>query len=193
MSFAPLTPPCVPFGTRRFNHNECKDLYASDICTLSVPSHRKAEKPKFRIKYTLTARLFSVFTLSFNFFSRYSVLVPSNLSAARMLFAKRIISSAYRITLKQTRQYPNPFFSLIFPPMRPPRVSVITFTSYICCIYALKFGQYWTSFCLGNSSVSKRLIYSFCSSDRVLASAFLQTPPHDGRPCLWLTVLLPSL
>ena len=38
--------------------------------------------------------------------------------------------------------------------MRPPRVSVITFTSYICCIYALKFGQYWTSFCVGNSSVS---------------------------------------
>ncbi len=38
--------------------------------------------------------------------------------------------------------------------MRPPRVSVITFTAYICCIYALKFGQYWTSFCVGNSSVS---------------------------------------
>ena len=38
--------------------------------------------------------------------------------------------------------------------MRPPRVSIITFTSYICCIYALKFGQYWTSFCVGNSSVS---------------------------------------
>ena len=38
--------------------------------------------------------------------------------------------------------------------MRPPRVSVTTFTSYICCIYALKFGQYWTLFCIGNSSVS---------------------------------------
>ena len=25
---------------------------------------------------------------------------------------------------------------------------------YICCIYALKFGQYWTLFCIGNSSVS---------------------------------------
>ena len=41
-----------------------------------------------------------------------------------------------------------------FAPMRPPRVSVITFTSYICCIYTLKFGQYWTLFWLGNSSVS---------------------------------------
>ena len=42
----------------------------------------------------------------------------------------------------------------IIPPARPPRVSVITFTSYIRCIYTLKFGQYWTSFCVGNSSVS---------------------------------------
>ena len=70
----------------------------SDICTLSVPSQRKAEKSKFRIEYTLIAQLLSIFTLSFNFFSRYAVLVPSNLSAARILFAKSNISSAYRIT-----------------------------------------------------------------------------------------------
>ena len=72
--------------------------------------------------------------------------------------------------------------------MRPPRVSVITFASYICCIYVLKFGQYWTLFCVENSSVPKRLIYSFCSSDRCFASDFLQTPSHGERPCLWLTV-----
>ena len=71
---------------------------------------------------------------------------------------------------------------------RPPRVSVTTFASYICCIYTLKFGQYGTLFWLGNSSVSKSLLYSFCSSDRGFAVGFLQTPPHDGRPCLWLTV-----
>ena len=41
-----------------------------------------------------------------------------------------------------------------FAPMRPPRVSVTTFTSYICCIYTLKFGQYWTLPCVGSSSVS---------------------------------------
>ena len=75
-----------------------------------------------------------------------------------------------------------------FTPARPPLVSVITFTSYICCIYTMKFGQYWTSFWLGNSSVSKCLICNFCSSDRGFASDFFQTPPHDGRPCLWLTV-----
>ena len=41
-----------------------------------------------------------------------------------------------------------------FPSARPPRVSVTTFASYICCIYTLKFGQYWTLLCLGSSSVS---------------------------------------
>ena len=40
-----------------------------------------------------------------------------------------------------------------YAPARPPRVSVTTFTSYICCIYTLKFGQYGTLFCIGNSSV----------------------------------------
>ena len=66
------------------------------------------------------------------------------------------------------RSFPNFFFGTMtsadfsqsvvttetIPPARPPRVSVITFTSYICCIYTLKFGQYRTSFCIGNSSVS---------------------------------------
>ena len=73
-------------------------------------------------------------------------------------------------------------------PARPPWVSVITFTSYICCIYTLKFGQYRTSFCLGNSSVSKCLICSFCPSDRGFASDFFRTLLHSGRPCLQLTV-----
>ena len=72
----------------------------SDICTLSVPSQRKAEKSKFRIEYTPTARLFSIFTLSFNFFSRYAVLVPSNLSAARILFTKSNISSALELLIE---------------------------------------------------------------------------------------------
>ena len=79
-------------------------------------------------------------------------------------------------------------YAYSFAPARPPRVSVITFTSYIRCIYTLKFGQYRTLFCSGNSSVSKCLICSFCSSDRGFASDFFQTPPHDGRPCLRLTV-----
>ena len=48
--------------------------------------------------------------------------------------------------------------------------------------------SFWTSFCSGNLSVSKHLLCNFCSSDRGFASNFFQTPPHDGCPCLWLTV-----
>ena len=48
-----------------------------------------------------------------------------------------------------------------YSPARPPRVSVITFTSYICCIYTLKFGQYGTLFCHGNSSVSSMPLMQF--------------------------------
>ena len=44
---------------------------------------------------------------------------------------------------------------------RPPRVSVTTFASYICCIYTLKFGQYGTLFCCGNSSVSSMPLMQF--------------------------------
>ena len=57
-------------------------------------------------------------------------------------------------------------------PARPPRVSVITFTSYICCIYALNFGQYRTLFCHANSSFSKRLfLCSFCSVRSIASNA----------------------
>ena len=45
-------------------------------------------------------------------------------------------------------------FVYSFTAARPPQVSVTAFTSYICCTYTLKFGQYRTLFCLGNSSVS---------------------------------------
>ena len=82
-------------------------------------------------------------------------------------------------------------FVYSYAPARPPRVSVITFTSYICCIYALNFGQYRTLFCIANSSISKCLLCSFCSSDRDFASDFFQTPPHDGRPCSLLTAAFP--
>jgi hypothetical protein len=38
-------------------------------------------------------------------------------------------------------------------PVRPPRVSAITFPSYIRHIYTMGFGQYRTSLCLASSSV----------------------------------------
>lgn len=73
-------------------------------------------------------------------------------------------------------------------PARSPRVRAITFTSYICCIYTTKFGQYWTLSCLADLSVSCCLICSFCSSDRGFALDFLQIPPRGGHPCPLLTV-----
>ena len=35
---------------------------------------------------------------------------------------------------------------------RPPPLRTATFLSYICCIYTIGFGQYWTSLCLASSS-----------------------------------------
>ena len=83
-----------------------------------------------------------------------------------------------------------------FASARPPRVSSITFASYICCIYAPEFGQYRTSFCFGNSSLPSTPCMQFlfvrprfCPRVSILpASDFLQIPPHDGHPCLRLTV-----
>src|SRR5690606_25859530 len=72
--------------------------------------------------------------------------------------------------------------------VRPPRVRAITFPSSICHIYMMRFGQYWTLRCVARSSASPCLICDFCSSDRGFASGFLQIPPRDGHPCLWLTV-----
>lgn len=58
---------------------------------------QKPRNLKFRIANTLTVRLFSRFTLSFNVSSRYFVLLSSRRYAARSLFASSTISSAYRI------------------------------------------------------------------------------------------------
>ena len=71
---------------------------------------------------------------------------------------------------------------------RPPPLRAVTFLSYICCIYNIGFGLYWTLLCLASSSAPYCLICSFCSSDREFATGLLHTPPHDGRTCLSLTV-----
>ena len=74
--------------------------------------------------------------------------VSSTETSSLLWLLLRVCPSEARVLLIVRCYYRFPL------PMRPPRVSVITFTSYICCIYALKFGQYWTSFSIGNSSVS---------------------------------------
>lgn len=44
-------------------------------------------------------------------------------------------------------------------------------------------------FRLANSPTHHGLICDFCSSGRDFAADFLQIPPHDGHPCLWLILL----
>ena len=72
--------------------------------------------------------------------------------------------------------------------MRPPQVRTTAFISYICQIYCIHFGQYWTLFCNANSSSAYSLISGSCSSDRDFAFSFLQIPSCDGHPCYWLMV-----
>ena len=74
-------------------------------------------------------------------------------------------------------------FVYSFTAARPPQVSVTAFTSYICCTYTLKFGQYRTLFCLETRPFQVCLLCSSCSSDRGFALGFLQTPSHDGCHC----------
>mgnify|MGYP007126306988 FL=1 len=45
------------------------------------------------------------------------------------------------------------------------------------------------SFCCANSPAHSGLVCGFCSSGRDFAAGFLQIPPRDGHPCLWLTLL----
>ena len=82
-----------------------------------------------------------------------------------------------------------------YAPARPPRVSVTTFTSYICCIYTSKFGQYRTLFCKLIPFEMPYMQFLFvrprlCPQGHfsVPTSDFLQIPPRGGHPCLRLTV-----
>ena len=73
--------------------------------------------------------------------------------------------------------------------VRPPRVRVTAFPSCVRQIYCMRFGQYGTSLCFASSSGASQPIFGdMCSSDQGFASGFLQIPPHDGHPCLWLVV-----
>ena len=69
-------------------------------------------------------------------------------------------------------------------------------------IYCMGFGQYWIFFCAGEPSVPSQshMRFLFCRSHCrqcrnhahrklfIPQSGFLQIPPHNGRPCPWLTV-----
>ena len=76
---------------------------------------------------------------------------------------------------------------LLHASVRPPRVLTHSFPLYlpylpqtIPCSYWIFFGLSWSLVLIWG------LIYGFCSSGQSFAAAFLQTPPHDGRPWLRL-------
>jgi hypothetical protein len=82
-------------------------------------------------------------------------------------------------------------------PRRPPLVRATTFIPSTCRIYIHEPGQYWISSCVADLSIHACLICGSCSSGRDFArrvyilpptSGFLQIPPHDGHPCLRLTL-----
>lgn len=57
--------------------------------------------------------------------------------------------------------------------VKPPWVSAITFLPYNCCIDCMEFGQYWTLFCLTNSSVPSQPYIISVRQFRDFASGFL--------------------
>jgi hypothetical protein len=72
--------------------------------------------------------------------------------------------------------------------IRPPHVRTITFLSSACYIYHDASVQVWDFSCLATISNISGLIYSFSSSGQEYAYCFLQIPPHDGHPCIQLTL-----
>ncbi|MBY6278148.1 MAG: hypothetical protein CWE10_18620, partial [Symbiobacterium thermophilum] len=54
-------------------------------------------------------------------------------------------------------------------------------------IYRTALWQLRVLLCSASSPERHSLLWGSCSSGRGFASGFLQIPPHDGHPCLWLT------
>ena len=71
--------------------------------------------------------------------------------------------------------------------MRPPRVLTHSFPLIPAIITACDSVQL-LGFGLFSSLTLAFGLYDFCSSGQSFAAAFLQIPPHDGHPWLWLTL-----
>ena len=61
-------------------------------------------------------------------------------------------------------------------PVRPPRVRAITFLPCNRCIYCMELGQYWTLFCLANSSIPIQPYMQFL----FVGSGFCRRLPSDS-------------
>src|SRR5699024_12654243 len=68
-----------------------------------------------------------------------------------------------------------------FPTRRSSDLVTVASTVWNSCSIGLCFVKQTRPF-------QASLVCNFCSSVRDFASSFLQIPPRDGHPCLWLTV-----
>ena len=70
--------------------------------------------------------------------------------------------------------------------MRPPRIRALSFHLIPTSFTPTVPNSYWTLICLAILSTVICLIWSFCLLGQMFVAGFLQIPPHDGHPCLWL-------
>ena len=80
---------------------------------------------------------------------------------------------------------------------RPPRVLTRSFPLYLPHLPQMIPCSYWALFCAANSpsftalyaiSVRQARVLPIRGTFQPLKSGFLQIPPHDGHPCLWLNL-----
>ena len=181
MSSRPLTPPCVPFGTRRFNRISAVCGIARSAPPLSFPSPGLALGA---FAYSSRSTL-SLCTKPFRYFAVTApVLLPVCTRDLRLFGPSRFFFTSGTMTsadfLRQALLRRFGFFSPTSASVRPPRVRAITFLPYICRIYNAKFGQYWTLSWLADSSALRCLLCDFCSSDREFARGGTSQPPHPA-------------
>ena len=70
------------------------------------------------------------------------------------------------------------------PSGRPPRVRAIAFIPSTRCIYCMGFGQYWTSFCLANSSAPRQPCIQFLFIEPGLCLQLLSDSTSRWTPLL---------
>ena len=69
---------------------------------------------------------------------------------------------------------------------RPPRIRALSFHLIPTSFTPTVPNSYGTLICLAILSTVICLIWSFCSLGQMFVLGFLQIPPRDGHPCLWL-------
>ena len=70
--------------------------------------------------------------------------------------------------------------------VRPPRIRALSFNLIPTSFTPTVPNSYRTLICCAILSTVTCLIQSFCPLGQIFVASFLQIPPRDGHPCLWL-------